>query len=263
MVRIQLEVAFFDDQYVAASSWTTSVSFLFLTSITYTGSAFEIEYSLLSFGISPFKAFVPSEHAYTENDMRIQLHLKYIERRKGIEFHLEQERKEEELKSGIILYPQPDDVLIGKGRPYQNFCGNKRFGAMIDSNLDLYHKGGIDRFAKMCLTMDIVKQVQAYGGRFLERTKDGEAWRVIDDVVAREKTAVGFRSRVSKVTPDEKWKATKESRSRGGRSSSLTSNHKHRDSISDDDGSSNNAAKRVRYDDNPLPLFDTANDLRL
>ena len=75
----------------------------------------------------------------------------------------------------------------------------RRWIRIIESNLDLYHNR-IDRFAKTCLSMDIVKQVHEYGGRFIERTKSGGAWRVIDDVMAREKTVVAFRSRVNKVT---------------------------------------------------------------
>ena len=118
--------------------------------------------------------------------MRIGLHKKYIQRRKEIEAKELKERIERETKSGIILYPQPNDVLIGKGRPYQNYPGNRRYGAMIDSNLDLYHKE-IDRFAKMCLTMDIVKQVQAYQEKY--RSLKPQANRTINRARSKESEA--------------------------------------------------------------------------
>ena len=180
-----------------------------------TGSGLELQYSLSAYGISCGTLLQGSNaHPYGEEDAKQQLHKHYIDRRKQIERQDEIDRLEEETKTGIIYYPQKDDILIGRGRPYQDYIGNDRWGRLIESNLDFYHKH-IDKFAKTCLSMDIVKQVHAYGGRFIERTKDGTAWKVIDDIKAREKTAISFRSRISKVTPDAEWQATKASRARG------------------------------------------------
>jgi hypothetical protein len=44
--------------------------------------------------------------------------------------------------------------------------------------------------------MVMVKSVQEYNGRFLQRTTDDGGWRVLDDSSAREKTASAFRSRI-------------------------------------------------------------------
>jgi hypothetical protein len=162
------------------------------------GSDLEMQYSLTTFGI-PCK-FLLQNDARDGIDTKKQLHELYIHRRRVIEPEEENARVREELTSGVIFYPRPADVLIGRGRPYQEYPGNQRFGRLIDANLDLYHKCS-DRFGKTCLSMDIAKTVQDYGGRFIERTKSG-TWKVIDDVVAREKTAIGFRSRVSKVNMD-------------------------------------------------------------
>jgi hypothetical protein len=165
---------------------------------THAGSDLEMQYSLTTFGIPC--TFLLQKDFRDGADMKKQLHERYIQRRRKIELAENEARIQEELSSGVIFYPQPVDVLMGRGRPYQEFPGNQRFGRLIDAHLDLYHKCS-DRFGKTCLSMDIAKTVQEYGGRFIARTKSG-TWKVIDDVVAREKTAIGFRSRVSKVTPD-------------------------------------------------------------
>lgn len=163
------------------------------------GSNLEIQYALSTFGIQ-CKTLFNSGNPFGvsgENDSKKQLHKAFIERQREIEYKEEKFRLEREAKSGIILYPQLNDVLVGRGRPYQGYPGNIRFGQLIEAQNDEYHTRS-DKFAKTCISIDIVKRVKEYGGRFIERTKDG-AWTVIDDSAAREKTAIGFRSRVSKV----------------------------------------------------------------
>ena len=127
-----------------------------------------------------------------------QLHQIFIQSRREIERQEKEAQTYLELKTGIIYHPQPKDVLVGRGRPYQEYPGNIRYGTVIDSYLDEYYKQ-TDRFAKTCISMQIVKQVKGYGGRFLDRDISSGTWRVIEDLAAREKTAIGFRSRVSKV----------------------------------------------------------------
>ena len=166
----------------------------------HTGSDLEMQYALSTFGIQ-CKTLLDSESPGSvpgENDSKKQLHNEFIDRRRKIEYEENKARLEQEAKSGIILYPQLDDVLVGRGKPYQSFPGNVRFGGLIGDQNDEYHTMS-DKFAKTCISIDIVKRVQEYGGRFIERTKTGDAWQVIDDSAAREKTAIGFRSRVSKV----------------------------------------------------------------
>jgi hypothetical protein len=147
----------------------------------------------MTFGISSESLFRNA----ASDDGRMEIQRRHIARRREIERKEAESLEQEESKSGTILYPQPNDVLVGRGRPYQEFPGNQRFGRLIDENLDRYHTSS-DKFAKTCMSMDIVKSTQEYGGRFIERTPSG--WKVIDDVGAREKTAIGFRSRVSKVS---------------------------------------------------------------
>mmetsp|Transcript_99427 Transcript_99427/g.148889 ORF Transcript_99427/g.148889 Transcript_99427/m.148889 type:complete len:96 (-) Transcript_99427:165-452(-) len=52
------------------------------------------------------------------------------------------------------------------------------------------------RFEKTCCFMDVVKTIQESNGRFIERRPSG--WEVVDDTVAREKIANGFRFKLIK-----------------------------------------------------------------
>ena len=131
----------------------------------------------------------------------------YIQRRRAIEREEEDARTREEVSSGVIRFPQPADVLIGRGRPYQEFPGNQRFGRLVDSQLKAYQD--CSKFSKTCLSMDIVKTVQQYGGRFIEKT-DADFWKVVDDSMAREKVSASFRTRAKlRPTPNDTAKLSR------------------------------------------------------
>jgi hypothetical protein len=102
-----------------------------------------------------------------------------------------------EANNGAILYPTPDDVLIGRGTPYQDHVGNVRLSRLIEILLDKYRACASDNFAKTCLSMHVIKTVQDYGGRFVQQTSQG--WSVADDSVARQKVSSAFRFRIGKV----------------------------------------------------------------
>ena len=209
---------------------------------THYGSDLEMEYSLITFGI-PCKTLLQSDLVYDDgSDMKQHLHQRFLERRRQTEQEEYETRKQEEKDTGIIYYPQPNDVLVGRGRPYQDYSGNQRWIRIIEDHLEMYHKH-IDRFAKTCLSMDIVKQVQDYGGRFIERTKSGGAWCEIDDVMAREKTVVAFRSRVNKVDGMGVNKPKKQKKHLQESSSTVRKNNQ----LSPQTSEVNNN-KRLRYD---------------
>jgi hypothetical protein len=97
-----------------------------------------------------------------------------------------------ESKSGITLYPKSKDVLMGRGSPYQEFSGNLIWSQAIYDHLDRYVETN-SRCEKTGITMYVVRTVLNYNGRFLQRTSVG--WKVLDELCAREKTAIAFRSR--------------------------------------------------------------------
>ena len=118
-------------------------------------------------------------------------------------------RKEEE-RTGVVLYPEPKDVLIGRGRPYHEYAGTRQLLELIESELERYYhydnnsdnqdattavKTSNDRFWKTCINIEIVKKIQELGGRFLQRSTKLGGWKILDEITAREKTANLFRYR--------------------------------------------------------------------
>jgi hypothetical protein len=157
---------------------------------TSSGSCVEIKYCLLSFGIDCGNALDDEEHG---DEGKANLVQEYLSRRTETECLQKEAREQEETESGIVLFPKPNDVLMGRGRPFRAFSGNQRWGSLIEDNLDR-HKNSESKFAKTCLSMDLVKTVQEYGGRFLQQT--GGGWKVLDDAIARDKTSRAFRPRI-------------------------------------------------------------------
>ena len=175
------------------------------------GSPLEMQYSLLSFGIH-CQGFLEADSGNSSHGGNSRLQeqgQKYLNERRRIEKEREEQRIAEENATGIILYPNPNDVLIGRGSPYQEYSGNRRHHQLVDSMLDKYNESN-DRLWKTCVAGDVVKRIQESNGRFLTRTTGGdrsstnsengtggfeEGWKVIDDVIARDKTSIAFRSR--------------------------------------------------------------------
>jgi hypothetical protein len=152
------------------------------------GSDIEIEYALMSFGVPRGILF------QKEGDAKQEILNGFKRRNAELERLRKEKRLKEESETGIIVRPSPKDVLIGRGRPYQDFAGNRRLGFLIDTNLKRYRE--CSRFEKTCVTIDLVKTVLAYGGRFIERTDAG--WKRIDEGAAREKISSGFRTKFPK-----------------------------------------------------------------
>jgi hypothetical protein len=94
----------------------------------------------------------------------------------------------------FIESPGPNDILLGRGRPFQEFSGNQILMELVDAQRS-YYQSVDDRFEKTCLTMGIVKKAKDGGGRFLQRTTEG--WEEVDDAIARGKVSHTFRTKTS------------------------------------------------------------------
>jgi hypothetical protein len=166
-----------------------------------------LKYALLTFGINFGEAV---ENDGTDEGQQ-ETARKYLVRRLEIE-RVEREAEErEEAKSGMILCPKPNDVLMGRGRPFRDFHGNQRWSRLIEDQVERYQSCR-DKFDKTIISMEVVKSVQEYGGRFIQRT--GEGWKLLDDTVAREKTLRGFRPRIIKSADTAGLEALGEGRSK-------------------------------------------------
>ena len=155
-----------------------------------------MEYSLLTFGIH-------CSEILSSGDGKTDLHDDYIQRRNEIEFEIDQRIKLEEEKTGIVEYPTSNDVLIGRGKPYHEYVGTRKLIQIIDSKMAEYYKYDLmkaskanadDRFWKTCINTDIVAKITEAGGRFLQRIPN-KGWKILNQSMAREKTANLFRYR--------------------------------------------------------------------
>ena len=104
------------------------------------------------------------------------------------EILLERERHErllDGMDDNHILYPLENDVLLGRGRPYQEFSGNKKLASIIQQRKEEYQTSS--KLQKTELTNVILQEIKASGGRFLKKSDDGKFWALVNDDVAREK----------------------------------------------------------------------------
>ena len=129
------------------------------------GSHLEVQYALMTFGIpmqcSPIMA---------DGTLKPNIYEEYLKERKEKEEKYKIEQEEQEKKMGHVLYPLSNDVLLGRGRPYQEYVGNLRLAKLVEQHRPTYQRAA-DRFEKTCISMDVVKLVYESGGRFLQKKK--------------------------------------------------------------------------------------------
>jgi hypothetical protein len=152
---------------------------------TSTGSDMESQYALASFGI-PRSILSVNENGELKGT--------------DIDRYMDCRRRKETLvpsASSIIDCPREDDVLLGRGRPYQIYPGNFFLKKVIEKEIEAYQRA--DRFEKTCISEEIVRMIQGKNGRFLKRDDSGMGWIVVDDKSAREKVSHGFRTKKSRA----------------------------------------------------------------
>jgi hypothetical protein len=89
-----------------------------------------------------------------------------------------------------VATPGNNDVLLGRGKSFQDHAGNVRFRYLIEQ-----HHGDYEtaiKNEKTAVALTILRLVHERGGRFLTASELG--WVEVDDVSAREKIASCFRS---------------------------------------------------------------------
>lgn len=67
-----------------------------------------------------------------------------------------------------IRVPNPEDILLGRGRPYQSHPGNKYMLQLIDSYRDKYQSS--ERREKHFIITEVLDIIQLRKGRFLVST---------------------------------------------------------------------------------------------
>ena len=164
------------------------------------GSHLEIQYALRSFGIH--FGLLPTKRQIED----------YIDMRRAKDEEWKRIDAQAEKDANCILYPREKDVLVGRGKPYQEFVGNMRLATLVGTYTERF-KALTDRLEKTLLSLEIVKDVQMQGTRFLKRTEAG--WEVVDDTVAREKVVQALRVRAKKQRDEENMGEAPAKRVRG------------------------------------------------
>ena len=84
-----------------------------------------------------------------------------------------------------------EDVLCGSGKALMHHPGNQKFRTLVKARVDQYFDS--DRHRKAQISEDVVRDVEAMGGRFLKQDKSDRAWHVIGRAEAIDKTSQALR----------------------------------------------------------------------
>lgn len=90
-----------------------------------------------------------------------------------------------------VYKPTKDDILCGRGGMTNNHPGNIRFRALVKSAKRDYSLLGNKRKEKKQFSEGILRVIEEYGGRFLQ--KRGEKWIIIKEAAARAKCSQALR----------------------------------------------------------------------
>ena len=106
---------------------------------------------------------------------------------------LEKQRKLERLyfpPRKTIGMPSSQDVLLGKGAPFQNHAGNKNLRLLVAERYREYEKA--QKGAKKQLAEDVIETIKHNGGLFLKQ--DGDQWVLADHKTVVLKVSAAFRT---------------------------------------------------------------------
>jgi hypothetical protein len=124
-----------------------------------------------------------------EGEIKNQTHLKWITKLK-----IREEKWRQGKPFDGVELPGTNDVLLGRGRTFQDHSGSINLRNMVDQYMKDYCDAS--KNGKTKVTWDVVKTVQATGGRFLKRGDDGW-WVTVSDEAARTKVGMSFRTALS------------------------------------------------------------------
>ncbi|KAL3916514.1 MAG: hypothetical protein SGARI_007941 [Bacillariaceae sp.] len=91
-----------------------------------------------------------------------------------------------------VIVPGAFDILLGRGKSFQNHKGNLRYRQIIESFREQYESMGAKR-EKTKLIKDVVQVIFNGGGRFL-RQDDLGRWIPVDLEQSRDKVSHSFRN---------------------------------------------------------------------
>ena len=107
------------------------------------------------------------------------------------------------------FHPSSNDVLLGRGAPFNKHSGNKQYYEILKNHYDEYNKCQNQYKGKTMIAEKIVRIIHKNSGRFLKKDRLTGTWKEVSDAEARGKVSHGFR-RVREVLSRKKASATDE-----------------------------------------------------
>jgi hypothetical protein len=123
-----------------------------------------------------------------DGSLKMELYHRYIQER--VDKEAEWKCQESNQSKQYVAFPNRKDILLGRGKPYQDYHGHQRLAQIVDLYRERYRKA-TERFEKMCISTYVVKRIQESGGRFLQRKPEG--WEEVSDLVALQKVGQALR----------------------------------------------------------------------
>jgi len=109
--------------------------------------------------------------------------------------------------SNIIKTPNVHDVLLGRGKPFQNHDGNQSMLRIVDMYRKRYHES--ERAFKHEIIEEVLDIIKSKGGRFLERIDDFDKsfWNQVPHRMAYRKVGHAFRSNARRISMEKRDQA--------------------------------------------------------
>jgi len=109
--------------------------------------------------------------------------------------------------SKTIKTPNVHDVLLGRGKPFQNHDGNQSMLRIVDMYRKRYHES--ERAFKHEIIEEVLDIIKSKGGRFLERIDDFEKsfWNQVPHRMAYRKVGHAFRSNARRISMEKRDQA--------------------------------------------------------
>jgi hypothetical protein len=160
------------------------------------GSYLECQYALKSFGI-PENILPMDSNGKSLDTTEFNF---FLEQQKEVE-HTQAENRQNDLALNLtrIDFPLAVDVLLGRGRPFQEFPGNMRLAVIVDLHRERYQSAMHGEKLKICA--EVVHMIKVSGGRFLKQNESKDGWEEVGEVIAYDKVSHSFRTPSKRNAP--------------------------------------------------------------
>ena len=162
------------------------------------GSAVEIEYSLLAYGVR-LGGLLQQIHRGDKSAFE-----EYLIRRKQIDDAYNTQKLDEANETGFVLYPNSMDTIIGRGRPFREFIGNQEWNIIVDKHA-LTYQAVHTKPEKSAIAKQVLADYKASSKtRFLlelsctDKGEPEDCWKILDldKPDAKDKASVALQNRV-------------------------------------------------------------------